>query len=115
MASIIEKETGKPEERPRVARVFYNRLQHSMRLQSDPTVIYALTKGKGPLDRGLTHDDLATVSPYNTYTSDWPAAGPDLQPRPCLDRRRAASRAERLSSFILWRTAPAAIACSPKI
>ncbi len=80
MASIIEKETGKPEERPRIARVFYNRLTHSMRLQSDPTVIYALNKGDGPLDHDLDHNDLATNSPYNTYASDGLPPGPICNP-----------------------------------
>jgi UPF0755 protein len=81
MASIIEKETGKPEERARIARVFYNRLQQNMRLQSDPTVIYAITQGKGPLNRSLSHDDLAlTNSAYNTYVSDGLPPGPICNP-----------------------------------
>ncbi len=67
LASMIEKETALPVERPLVAGVFYNRLRRDMPLQSDPTVIFALTKGKGPLGRPLSDADLATPSPYNTY------------------------------------------------
>jgi UPF0755 protein len=81
MASIIEKETGKKcEERARVAGVFYNRLKLRMPLQSDPTVIYALTKGQKPLGRELTREDLATNSPYNTYTNPGLPPGPISNP-----------------------------------
>ena len=70
MASIIEKETGVPEERGQVASVFINRLQQSMRLQTDPTVIYGLTKGEGVLGRGLRQSELRRETPYNTYVID---------------------------------------------
>ena len=67
MASIIEKETGVDEERAKVSSVFVNRLRQGMRLQTDPTVIYALTEGKSELGRALTRKDLEIDSPYNTY------------------------------------------------
>ena len=70
MASIIEKETGIAEERGRVASVFINRLQQRMRLQTDPTVIYGITKGEGVLGRGLRQSELRRETPYNTYVID---------------------------------------------
>lgn len=67
LASIVEKETGVADERPQVASVFINRLKKDMLLQTDPTVIYALTEGKSDLKRSLTRKDLEIDSPYNTY------------------------------------------------
>lgn len=67
LASIVEKETGLPEERDLVASVYLNRLKINMPLQADPTVIYALTKGQTSFYRPIFKSDLATDSPYNTY------------------------------------------------
>ncbi len=67
LASIVEKETGVPEERSRVASVFANRLERGMRLQTDPTVIYGITKGQSSLGRGLRASELAQRTDYNTY------------------------------------------------
>lgn len=69
LASIVEKETGIASERPRVAAVFVNRLRKGMRLQSDPTIIYGLTKGV-PLGRGIRQSELTGATPYNTYVID---------------------------------------------
>ncbi len=70
MASIVEKETGVPEERKQVASVFLNRIVQGMRLQTDPTVIYGLTNGEGALGRGLRQSELRRETPYNTYVID---------------------------------------------
>lgn len=67
LASLVEKETGVEAERSQVASVFINRLKKGMKLQTDPTVIYALTKGERELGRPLLKKDLGTDSPYNTY------------------------------------------------
>ena len=66
MASIVEKETALPAERPHVAGVYLNRLTKGMRLESDPTIIYGITKGR-PLGRSLTHADVVDPTPWNTY------------------------------------------------
>ncbi|MHA1528731.1 MAG: endolytic transglycosylase MltG [Alphaproteobacteria bacterium] len=67
LASIVEKETGLADERGMVASVFVNRLMRGMPLQSDPTVVYGVTGGKGPLGRGLRRSELDRATPYNTY------------------------------------------------
>lgn len=69
LASIVEKEAGNEAEKPIVAGVFYNRLKKKMKLQADPTTIYAITLGKYKLGRTLTKQDLLIKSPYNTYHS----------------------------------------------
>ena len=80
LASIVEKETSKADERPRIAGVLLNRLQKNIRLQSDPTIVYGLTGGKGPLGHGLTKDEIAKPTPYNTYTIDGLPPGPIANP-----------------------------------
>ena len=70
MASIVEKETGIADERRQVASVFVNRMEQGMRLQTDPTVIYGITKGEGVLGRGLRQSELRRETPWNTYVID---------------------------------------------
>jgi UPF0755 protein len=86
LASIVEKETGLAQERPMVAAVFVNRLRRGMRLESDPTIIYGLTKGV-PLGRGLRRSEIDRPNAYNTYQID------GLPPTPIANPGRAALEA----------------------
>lgn len=79
-ASIVEKETGRPDERERVAAVFHNRLKKGMRLQSDPTIIYGIVGGQGSLGRGITKSDIESATPYNTYRINGLPPGPICNP-----------------------------------
>lgn len=76
LASIVERETGVASERPQVASVFINRLKRNMRLQSDPTIIYGITRGVGTLGRGLKRSEIEQKTDYNTYQIDGLPAGP---------------------------------------
>lgn len=87
MASIVEKETGVADERGQVASVFVNRLRQGMKLQTDPTVIYGVTKGQGVLGRGLRRSELQGRTPWNTYVID------GLPPTPIANPGRASIEA----------------------
>src|ERR1700757_4023776 len=80
LASIVEKETGKPDERSRVAAVFVNRLRQKIKLQSDPTIIYGLVGGKGTLGRPIKRSEIQQPSPYNTYVVEGLPPGPIANP-----------------------------------
>jgi len=80
LASLVEKETGKPDERSRVAAVFVNRLKQNMRLQSDPTIIYGLVGGKGTLGRPINKSEITQPTPYNTYVINGLPPGPITNP-----------------------------------
>lgn len=94
LASIIERETGVPAERRQVAAVFVNRLKKGMRLQSDPTIIYGITRGEGPLDRGLKKSEIEAATPYNTYQIDGLPAGPIANPG--IESLRAAANPDEI-------------------
>ena len=80
LASIVEKETGRADERSRVAGVFINRLVKRMKLQSDPTIVYGLVGGKGTLGRGILKSEIERPTPYNTYVVDGLPPGPIANP-----------------------------------
>jgi UPF0755 protein len=80
LASIVEKETGKADERSRVAAVFVNRLRQRIKLQSDPTIIYGLVGGKGTLGRPIKRSEIMQPSPYNTYVIEGLPPGPIANP-----------------------------------
>ena len=80
LASIVEKETGRADERPRVAGVFVNRLNKRMKLQSDPTIVYGLVGGRGTLGRGIQRSEIERATPYNTYVIEGLPPGPIANP-----------------------------------
>jgi UPF0755 protein len=80
LASVVEKETGRADERTRVAGVFINRLMKRMKLQSDPTIVYGLVGGKGTLGRGIMRSEIETATPYNTYVIEGLPPGPIANP-----------------------------------
>ncbi|MEP5730956.1 MAG: endolytic transglycosylase MltG [Sulfitobacter sp.] len=99
LASIVEKETGVAAERGQVASVFVNRLNQGMRLQTDPTVIYGITKGEGVLGRGLRRSELRGETPWNTYVI--PALPPTPIANPGLASLMAAAQPEE-TDFIFF-------------
>jgi UPF0755 protein len=97
LASIVEKETGKPDERTRVAAVFVNRLKRKMRLQSDPTIIYGLVGGKGSLGHPILKSEKDQPTPYNTYIVDGLPPGPIGNPgRASLEAAATPARTKEL-------------------
>lgn len=80
LASMVEKETGAPEERPMIASIFYNRLQKGMKMQSDPTIIYGIWVNTSAYKQNITRDDILAPTPYNTYTVPRLPFGPIANP-----------------------------------
>jgi UPF0755 protein len=87
LASIVEKESGRVDERDRIAAVYINRLRKGKRLESDPTIIYGLSGGKGSLGRPISKADMRQMTPYNTYRNG------GLPPTPITNPGRAALEA----------------------
>jgi len=97
LASIVEKETGRADERPRVAGVFINRLNRGMRLQSDPTIVYGLVGGQGTLGRGIRRSEITEATPYNTYVIEGLPPGPIANPgRAAMEAVASPSRTNEL-------------------
>ena len=97
LASIVEKETGRGDERARVAGVFANRLQKRMKLQSDPTIVYGLVGGKGTLGRGILRSEIERATPYNTYVIEGLPPGPIANPgRAALEAAAAPAKTRDL-------------------
>jgi len=97
LASIVEKETGRPDERSRVAAVFVNRMRQRMKLQSDPTIIYGLVGGKGTLGRPIMRSEIDQPTPYNTYVVEGLPPGPIANPgRASLEATASPARTKEL-------------------
>jgi peptidoglycan lytic transglycosylase G len=97
LASIVEKETGRADERTRVAAVFMNRLKQRMKLQSDPTIIYGLVGGKGTLGRPIMRSEITQPTPYNTYVIEGLPPGPIANPgRAAIEAAASPSRTKEL-------------------
>jgi UPF0755 protein len=97
LASIVEKETGRPDERTRVAAVFVNRLKQRMKLQSDPTIIYGLVGGKATLGRPILKSEIEQHTPYNTYVIEGLPPGPISNPgRAALEAVASPARTKEL-------------------
>jgi UPF0755 protein len=97
LASIVEKETGRADERSRVAAVFVNRLKQKMKLQSDPTIIYGLVGGKGTLGRPIARNEIEQATPYNTYVITGLPPGPIANPgRAALEAAANPSRTREI-------------------
>ena len=97
LASIVEKETGRPDERSRVAAVFENRLRQRIKLQSDPTIIYGLVGGKGTLGRPIMRSEIEQPTPYNTYAIEGLPPGPIANPgRASLEATASPARTKEI-------------------
>ena len=105
LASIIEKETGRADERSRVAAVFTNRLRQRIKLQSDPTIIYGLVGGKGTLGRPIKRSEITQPSPYNTYVIE--GLPPGRSPIPAAPRSKQPPTRRARATCSSWPTGPA--------